>query len=261
MQAGRALAEERRARSGRRRQAEAGAGGGTVLHASEVNLVRSSMKTGFPNVVNTVLPHVALDMVSYSSYDTQGKGGPLGYRAALTFIAEHTNRTAESPREFVYIGEYGTKQEVAPFSATQAVNEVAAAAVLGNDTVGPLDFVARACFWEVYGNDLVDGPSGGLPVPGSSMGRGGKGLVAGGAGHALPGWLLARAESRRAEIEGYPGIGSTQGIGSSDFRHGSCTTEPVFNASQLGGLWLVKPDGSRAWPYDYLRGRILDGAA
>jgi hypothetical protein len=44
-----------------------------VYHAAEVNLVKSSMdRPGFGNVVDLVLPHVALDLVSYSCYDTVG---------------------------------------------------------------------------------------------------------------------------------------------------------------------------------------------
>jgi len=209
---------------------------GGVFHASEVNLVRSSMQTGFPNVVNEVLPHVALDMVSYSSYDTQGKGGQYGYRAALEFIAQHANRTQDSPAEYVYIGEYGTKQRITLPAVTEAVNRVAASVVLGNASARPLDFVARACFWEMYGNDLVGGLRGEEQPVDESGG--------------LPGWLLQRAQARRAEIEGGLHAGG---------KAGRCLTQPVYNESQLGGLWLVRPDGSHAWPYDYLRGRILGG--
>ena len=44
---------------------------GKVFFSAEVNLVYSSMTTGAANMVNRVLPFVATDMVSYSSYDTQ----------------------------------------------------------------------------------------------------------------------------------------------------------------------------------------------
>ena len=43
-------------------------GSGGVYFAAEVNLVDMSMTTGFPNMVNRVVPYVALDMISYSSY-------------------------------------------------------------------------------------------------------------------------------------------------------------------------------------------------
>jgi hypothetical protein len=40
-----------------------------VYHAAEVNRVVASMKDGKPNLVNTVLPHTKLDLVSYSAWD------------------------------------------------------------------------------------------------------------------------------------------------------------------------------------------------
>ena len=48
---------------------------GKVFFSAEVNLVYSSMTSGAPNMVNRVLPFVATDMVSYSSYDTQVRTG------------------------------------------------------------------------------------------------------------------------------------------------------------------------------------------
>jgi hypothetical protein len=84
------------------RAALRGVSGVSVLHASEVNLVRTSIDVGFPNVVNTVLPHVALDMVSYSAYDTEADDVYFG--RALAFIAAHHVRTPASPPIAVYVG-------------------------------------------------------------------------------------------------------------------------------------------------------------
>ena len=44
--------------------------GVTVYHGTEVNLVGMSINTTFPNNIRAVVPYVALDTVSYSSYDT-----------------------------------------------------------------------------------------------------------------------------------------------------------------------------------------------
>ncbi len=41
-----------------------------VYHATEVNRVVDSMKTGVPNMVNRVLPHTKLDLASYSAWDS-----------------------------------------------------------------------------------------------------------------------------------------------------------------------------------------------
>ena len=76
--------------------------GVAVLHASEVNLVRTSIDVGFPNVVNTVLPGVAVDAVSYSAYDTEADAAYFG--RALDFIAAHHLRTPASPVVAVYVG-------------------------------------------------------------------------------------------------------------------------------------------------------------
>ncbi len=42
-----------------------------VYHGTEVNLVGMSINTTFPNNIRAVVPFVALDTVSYSSYDTE----------------------------------------------------------------------------------------------------------------------------------------------------------------------------------------------
>lgn len=56
------------------------AAGVEVYHATEVNLVAASMVpvNPMPNNVLEVLPFVALDFVSYSSYDTMGQSPGLG---------------------------------------------------------------------------------------------------------------------------------------------------------------------------------------
>merc|ERR1712048_273201 len=54
---------------------------GNVYFAAEVNLVQTSRKQGFPNMINRVIPYIQLDMVSYSSYDTMRDEGE--FQAAL----------------------------------------------------------------------------------------------------------------------------------------------------------------------------------
>ncbi len=48
---------------------EVGTDGVWVYHAAEVNRVVSTMKQGRPNMVDKVLPHTKLDLVSYSAWD------------------------------------------------------------------------------------------------------------------------------------------------------------------------------------------------
>lgn len=78
-----------------------------MLVAAEVNLVRSSVLSGAANMITEVVPHVALDLLSYSCYDSQQTPQFL---SALQYIAAHHNRTTASPPVAVYIGEFGLPQ-------------------------------------------------------------------------------------------------------------------------------------------------------
>ena len=37
--------------------------------------------------------------------------------------------------------------------------------------------------------------------------------------------------------------------------------QPVTDPSHLHGFWLVRPDGSKSWPYTYLAAKIAQSAA
>jgi hypothetical protein len=128
------------------------AAGVEVLHASEVNLVKASMDAGFPNNILEVIPRVRLDMVSYSSYDTQALNPGFGH--ALDFIAAHHNRTAASPPSAVWVAEYGVAQN----SATPA--EVTAVYANVNGWAASLNAagVPRAAHtfaWELFDNEVI----------------------------------------------------------------------------------------------------------
>jgi len=128
------------------------AAGVTVLHASEVNLVLSSMETGFPNNILEVIPKVQLDAVSYSSYDAQWLNP--GFGLALDFIAAHHNRTSASPPSAVWVAEYGLAVNEDPFPADQLALY---AHVVGTAlTTSPVTGAARAFAafaWELFDNE------------------------------------------------------------------------------------------------------------
>ncbi len=88
---------------------EVGQQGVHVYHATEVNRVVQSMREDFPNMVNKVLPHTHLDLVSYSAWDsaTEHYTDPNVLRQALDFIAAHTPDSADFGDRNVYIGEFG----------------------------------------------------------------------------------------------------------------------------------------------------------
>ncbi len=75
-----------------------------VWHYTEVNHVQLAIE-GRKAVVNMVLPHVQVDFVSYSSYDTQKD--PQRLKAALDFIQSKLVPKPGIAGRRVFIGEYG----------------------------------------------------------------------------------------------------------------------------------------------------------
>jgi hypothetical protein len=63
------------------------------------------MLDGRPTVTDQVLPHVPVDLVSYSAWDTQDD--PELLRDALEYIARHTVDRPPFGDRNVYLGEFG----------------------------------------------------------------------------------------------------------------------------------------------------------
>ena len=118
--------------------------------AAEVKLVVQAMQNNsFPDTIVSVIPFVELDMVAYSSYDSQCKAE---FGDALAFIAEHHNRTAWSPETSVYVGEFGLAQmKVKQESLESCVKNVVQTAYQFG-----CPFIM---FWEVYGNECTTCPN------------------------------------------------------------------------------------------------------
>lgn len=133
------------------------AAGVTVLHASEVNLILTSMETGFPNNILEVIPKVALDAVSYSSYDTQWLNPQFG--DALDFIAAHHNRTSASPPSAVYVAEYGLAVNEDPWAsdALALYRHVIGTALTTSPVTGEQRAFATFA-WELFDNEHVPSP-------------------------------------------------------------------------------------------------------
>lgn len=130
------------------------AAGVTILHASEVNLILASMETGFPNNVLKVIPNVALDAVSYSSYDTQWLNPQ--FADALDFIAAHHNRTSASPPSAVWVAEYGLaiNDDPWPSDALALYTHVIGTSLSTSPVTGaPRAFATFA--WELFDNEHV----------------------------------------------------------------------------------------------------------
>lgn len=161
---------------------------GNVYLAAEVNLIAESLFEKGSNVVNRVLPFVQLDMVSYSSYDTQQD--LKEFEAAMRYLASQHNRTASAPAGMaaVMLGEFGLPQRTMP--------ERDVSFILGNVINSALAMgVAYLLFWETYCNECLPGPGCGAD------GRCRDKAVSVTELHRLNGFWLARTEiSRKYQV-------------------------------------------------------------
>lgn len=176
---------------------EVGQQGVRVYHAAEVNRVVQSMRTGFANVVNKVLPHTQLDLVSYSSWDsaTEHYSDPKVFRDALDFIAANAPDSPDFGNRNVYIGEFGMPENVYSLEKVQTA--------IPNAVRTALDWgCPYVVYWELYCNELKD------PTAKPSV------------------------------------------AGSND-----------YSPDQVRGFWLIRPDGTKAWTWDYFHGLLAGGQA
>jgi hypothetical protein len=123
--------------------------GARVFHACEVNLVRQSMEDGAPGVTTDVLPNVAVDLASYSSWDTVNN--PADFAKALTFIAQHKRPTAPFGEHAVYVGEFGLPEDghTPPQVLDRTSELLAVAQKLG---------CPYAIYWQMYCNEPIKTP-------------------------------------------------------------------------------------------------------
>ncbi|MBL7152952.1 MAG: hypothetical protein ISS79_04500 [Phycisphaerae bacterium] len=159
-----------------------------VYHAAEVNRVVASMEQNRPGLVNAVLPHTKLDLVSYSAWDsaTAKYQDPNVFRRALDFIAENMPDSPDFGDKNVYIGEFGMPEN------DFGVEKIQKAIPNAVDTA--LDWgCPYIVYWQIYCNELKDKKS----------------------------------------------------------------PTPVHNNADVRGFWLIRPDGSKTWTWDYFH-RLLD---
>jgi hypothetical protein len=122
------------------------ASGARVFHACEVNLVRQSMERGDPGVTVDVLPHVSVDLVSYSAWDT--KDSPRDFGKALNFIAKHRRPTDPFGSRGVYVGEFGLPEsEATPQKVLDRVREL----LVEIERFG----CPYAVYWQLYCNESI----------------------------------------------------------------------------------------------------------
>jgi hypothetical protein len=141
-----------RQRGVERARSESPDSGARVFHALEVNLVMQAIKQGAPSVTTDVLPHVEVDLASYSAWDT--KNSPTDFGEALVYIAKHKRPTSSFPKNGVYVGEFGLPEsEATPAEAFERTSELLAVA----QQFG----CPYAVYWQIYCNEPISKPPGG----------------------------------------------------------------------------------------------------
>ena len=118
-----------------------------VWHYTEVNHVKLAM-LGRPALVNRVLPRTAVDLVSYSSYDTQSD--PRMLKAALSYIESQLPAKPGITGRRVFIGEYGFPRV---YHTPEEQDRHARAVIrAGLEWGAPL-----ILYWELYNNEVEPG--------------------------------------------------------------------------------------------------------
>jgi hypothetical protein len=122
-----------------------------VYHAAEVNRVVSTIKQGRPNMVDKVLPHTKLDLVSYSAWDATAEysENPQILRDALDFIAKNMPDSIAFGDKNVYLGEFGIP---ANRFSPERIKKVVPGAVETALNWGCPYIV----YWQLYCNELKD---------------------------------------------------------------------------------------------------------
>lgn len=158
-----------------------------VYHAAEINRVVDSMKKGKPNMVNMVLPHTKLDLVSYSAWDstTAHPEDSQVFHNALDFIAANMPDSPDFGNRNVYVGEFGMPENKFPLEQIQKM--------VPNVVTTALDWgCPYIIYWQLYCNELQD----------------------------------------------------------------SKEPPPVHSNDAVRGFWLIRPDGSKAWTWEYFSGLL-----
>lgn len=118
-------------------------------HYLELNRVRDAMESGERRLVNSVLPHVEIDLVSYSAYDSINAFAPVRLRESLDYIEGQMRPRAEIEAKFgrrVFLGEYG--YPAARFS--ELAMDARAREVMKIALQWGCPFVL---YWEMYNNE------------------------------------------------------------------------------------------------------------
>lgn len=114
-----------------------------VYHAAEVNRVLDALK-GLPTLITHVLPHVAVDWVSWSSYD--GMGSAANFWHGLDLIRHYAKPASGLKEPRVYIGEIGLPEQERKEADVLAFWDMAMGVLLARQ----IPYIVQ---WELYCNE------------------------------------------------------------------------------------------------------------
>jgi hypothetical protein len=125
-----------------------------LWHYTEVNHVVLAKEEGRPDLVNKVLPYVAVDYVSYSAYDTTNDADPAKIKAALDYIESRLCPKPEIKGKRVFIGEYGFPAISGEADAPRPPEKTNALSltVMKTGIEWGCPFVL---YWELYNNEVT----------------------------------------------------------------------------------------------------------
>ncbi len=132
-----------------------------IAHAAEVNRV-ADLWQGIPTMTEHVLPHVELDLVSYSCYDGMKDG--LTLWKCIAEIKKHARTTGLFKKHPVYIGEVGIPENNKPANLTGRWDEL-----LGTMLAAEVPYIAM---WELYCNEPGKQPPPPAPIKNFDDARG-----------------------------------------------------------------------------------------
>lgn len=123
-----------------------------VWHYTELNHPTISMRESRPTLVNEVLPHVAVDFVSYSAYDVTNVPKAKEIKAVLDYIESKLMPKAGIPGRRVFIGEYGYSvfHNGKPHHSPEEQNRLSLITIQAALEWG-CPFIL---YWELYNNEL-----------------------------------------------------------------------------------------------------------
>jgi hypothetical protein len=123
-----------------------------VWHYTELNHPTISLREDRPTLVNQVLPHVAVDFVSYSAYDVTNEPKPEEIKAVLDYIESKLTPKPGIQGRRIFIGEYGYSvfHNGKPRHSPEEQNRLSLITIQAALEWG-CPFIL---YWEIYNNEL-----------------------------------------------------------------------------------------------------------